>query len=186
MSRRALGCSLLLVATVSCVSAADWDMDPTASRLEFVASFQQAAAPGEFREFTTRLRFDPDNLDAAQLDVAIKVTSADMYSTEINDAIRSPVWFDFDGFAIAEFSATSFERTDASHFVAHGSLHLKGFEQAVDVPFAWQQAGDKATMAGEFTVARATFGIGTGEWAATDIIGPDVKVKFTVTLRKGA
>jgi hypothetical protein len=40
-------------------------------------------------------------------------------------------------------------------------------------------------MEGEFTVKRGAFGIGTGEWAASDVIGADVKVKFRVTLRKG-
>ncbi len=186
MNLHSLACVMLLAGTVTSASAADWNMVPAASRLEFVASFQQAAAPGEFKEFATQLRFDPDNPAMAQLDVTINVTSADMYSSEINDAIKSPVWFDFAGFATAEFHTTRIERSDASHFVAHGNLHLKGFEQALDVPFFWQQAGEQATMVGEFTVARARFGIGTGDWVATDIIGPDVKVIFTVTLRKGA
>jgi hypothetical protein len=41
-------------------------------------------------------------------------------------------------------------------------------------------------MEGEFTVKRAAFGIGTGEWTATNVIGPDVKVKFRVRLRKAS
>ena len=38
-------------------------------------------------------------------------------------------------------------------------------------------------MQGEFVVKRALFGIGTGEWAANNVIGPDVTIKFRVRLR---
>jgi len=59
-------------------------------------------------------------------------------------------------------------------------------QQVVEVPFTWTPAVDGASMEGEFTVKRGLFGIGTGEWAATDVIGPDVTVKFRVRLRKAA
>jgi polyisoprenoid-binding protein YceI len=39
-------------------------------------------------------------------------------------------------------------------------------------------------MEGEFTVQRSAFGIGTGEWVATNVIGADVKVKFNLRMRK--
>jgi polyisoprenoid-binding protein YceI len=39
-------------------------------------------------------------------------------------------------------------------------------------------------MDGELTVQRKDFNIGTGEWIATNVIGPDVKIKFRVRLRK--
>ena len=184
MKLRGLIYSVVLSCAAPCAAAVDWTMDPATSRLEFVASFQQAAAPGEFKEFDMRLRFDADQVSDSRLDVTIKVTSADMFSAEINDAIKTSTWFDFPGFPLSEYHAIAIERVDAVHFVAHGSLNLKGVAHALDVPFVWQQAGDKATMTGEFTVGRAIFGIGTGEWTATDIIGADVKVKFKVVLQK--
>jgi len=39
-------------------------------------------------------------------------------------------------------------------------------------------------MEGELTVRRADFGIGTGEWARTDVIGAEVRLRFKVRLRK--
>ena len=57
-------------------------------------------------------------------------------------------------------------------------------QQPVDVPFAWTETGDAARMEGEFIVKRGAFGIGTGEWAATNVMGADVKIKFSVRLRK--
>ncbi|MBS0344742.1 MAG: YceI family protein, partial [Proteobacteria bacterium] len=39
---------------------------------------------------------------------------------------------------------------------------------------------------GTFVVKRGAFGIGTGEWTATNVIGADVNVAFKVRLRKAA
>jgi polyisoprenoid-binding protein YceI len=65
-------------------------------------------------------------------------------------------------------------------------LTLKGVQQPVEVPFKWNEAADGVTMQGEFTVKRSPFGIGTGEWTATDVIGPEVAVKFRLRLRKAS
>jgi len=159
-------------------------MDAAGSRLEFAATFEKAPAPGVFKEFDTRLRFEPEKPADSRLDVTIKVASADMANADINKAIAGPEWFDFARHPRSVFQATDIRRTDASHFVARGTLSLKGLQRPVEVPFTWKATAESATMEGEFNVPRAAFGIGTGEWVATNVIGPDVKVKFRVRLRK--
>jgi polyisoprenoid-binding protein YceI len=177
-------CALLLAGALVPARAADWTMDAPASRLEFAATFEKAPAPGVFKEFDARLHFEPAKPAGGTLDVAIKVASADMSSADVNKAIRGPEWFDFAKFPQAEFHAGDIRRVEAGRYVARGTLLLKGVRQPVEVPFTWASAPDGAIMEGEFTVKRAIFGIGTGEWAATDVIGADVKVKFRVRLRK--
>jgi polyisoprenoid-binding protein YceI len=177
-------CTLLLACALAPARAADWTMDAPASRLEFAATFEKAPAPGVFKEFDARLRFDPEKPAGGTLDVAIKVASADMSSADVNKAIAGPEWFDFAKFPQAEFHASDIRRVDAGRYVARGTLSLKGARQPVEVPFTWAGVPGGATMEGEFTVKRAAFGIGTGEWTATDVIGADVKVKFRVRLRK--
>jgi polyisoprenoid-binding protein YceI len=168
--------------------AADWKMDTGASRLEFAASFEKAPAPGVFKEFEVRLTFDPVTTAGNQLDVTIKLISADMASADINKAIAGAEWFDYARHQQAQFHSTDIQPLSASatshRYVARGMLSLKGAQQEVDVPFTWTAVGEGATMEGQFTVKRAAFGIGTGEWLATDVIGPDVVVKFSVRLRK--
>jgi polyisoprenoid-binding protein YceI len=111
-----------------------------------------------------------------------------MASADINKAIAGIEWFDFVRHQQAEFRATDIRRLPTSpqpnRYVARGTLALKGVSQAVEVPFSWSPAAEGGTMEGEFSVRRGPFGIGTGEWVATDVIGPDVKVKFRVRLRK--
>jgi polyisoprenoid-binding protein YceI len=114
------------------------------------------------------------------------VKSADMNSADVNRAIAGVEWFDFARFPRAEFAATDIRRIDTGRYSAQGMLSLKGVRQPVDVPFSWAETGDTARMEGEFVVRRAAFGIGTGEWAATRVIGADVKIRFHVRLRKSA
>jgi polyisoprenoid-binding protein YceI len=175
---------LLLAGALQPAQAADWRMDPAGSKLEFIATFEKTAAPGVFKEFDARLRFDPDQPAGSSLEVTVKVTSADMNIADVNKEIRGKEWFDYAGFPQAEFRSTDLRRTEGNHYVAHGTLSLKGVKQPVEVPFTWTGSADGATMEGELTVKRGAFGIGTGEWAASNVIGADVKVKFRVKLRK--
>jgi len=183
--RAALLAGVLLSAAAAPARAADWTMDAAASRLEFTATFERTAAPGVFRQFDTRLRFDADRPAAGSLEVTIDVKSADMNSADVNKAIAGPQWFDFARFPQAQFQSQDIRRVDAARYLARGTLSLKGVQQPVEVPFTWNQGADGARMQGELLVKRAAFGIGTGEWAATNVIGPDVKIRFDVRLRKG-
>lgn len=182
-----------LLAVLACSApgfalAAEWKMDPANSRLEFAATFEKTPAPGLFKEFDTRLDFDPAKPAGGRLDVTIRVASADMASADINKAIAGAEWFDFARHQQAEFHSTDIRQTPAQtgSYVARGVLTLKGVQQPVEVPFRWSEASDGVTMQGEFTVKRSPFGIGTGEWTATDVIGPEVAVKFRVRLRKAS
>lgn len=179
-----LAAALLAICAADPVRAADWKMDAATSRLEFAATFERTAAPGVFREFDTRLHFDADKPAEGRLDVTIAVQSADMSNGDVNKAISGAEWFDFARFPRAEFHATEIRRTAAGRYLARGMLNLKGVRQAVDVPFAWSETVDAAKMDGEFSVKRGPFGIGTGEWASTGVIGADVTIRFSVRLRK--
>jgi polyisoprenoid-binding protein YceI len=177
-------CGLVLAGALNPAQGADWKMDPAGSKLEFIATFEKTAAPGVFKEFDARLRFDAEKPAGGSLDVTIKVTSADMSIADVNKEIRGKDWFDYAGFPQAEFRSTDLRRKEGNHYVARGTLSLKGVKQPVEVPFTWTGSTDGATMEGELTLKRGAFGIGSGEWAASNVIGADVKVKFKVKLRK--
>ena len=184
MIARTLLAALLAAALIHPAAAAEWKMDAAGSRLEFAATFEKTPAPGVFKQFDTRLAFDGDAPAGGKLDVTIRVSSADMASADINKAIAGPEWFDFARHPQAAFQSSEIRRVDGNRYLARGTLTLKGAQRPVEVPFTWSAAGDAATLEGEFTVQRGPFNIGTGEWVTTNVIGPDVKVKFRVRLRK--
>jgi len=166
----------------TCAYAGDWRSDASASRLDFVATFERAPAPGRFKAFDARLRLDPDRLQDSRLEVTIDVGSADMSNGDVNRAIRGAEWFDATRFPQSRFRSTQLVRSGPGRYVASGTLELKGVQRPVDVPFEWSESGGAATMSGELVLPRAAFAIGTGEWARTDVIGPDVVVRFRLRL----
>jgi polyisoprenoid-binding protein YceI len=184
MSRRALAIAVLAGLCTMRAAAADWTMLAADSRLEFVASYEGAAAPGRFRDFDARIRFDPAHVADSSIDVTIATAGADMQSADINAAIAGVDWFDTAHFPHAEFHASAVRADGPGRYVASGMLRLKGAAQPVDVPFTWTGSDATAAMRGELVVPRARFGIGSGEWAKTDVIGPDVTVKFSLALKR--
>lgn len=186
MTRLARLALLLACAALSPAFAAEWKMDPAASRLDFAATFEKTPAPGVFKDFEVRLDFDPERPAEGRLEVRIGIASADMANADINKAIAGAEWFDAARHPQAEFRAAEIRRVQGNSYLARGTLRLKGVPQAVEVPFTWTSAADGVSMQGGFTVKRLPFGIGTGEWTATDVIGPDVTISFRVRLRKAS
>lgn len=174
--------SVLWLACAGTAAAAEWRMDPTASRLSFQVSYQGESAPGNFGAFSTRLRFDPAHPAGSTLNVTVKMTSIDMGSADLNEAIRGTEWLGLGKYAEAEFASADIKRVAADRYVADGTLRLKGMQRPVQVPFTWMRDGDAVRMKGELTLDRTAFGIGTGEWAAADPIAHAVKVQFNVRL----
>jgi len=180
--RRAL--FVLSLFAVSTVGAAEWKMLPQGSRLGFFITYAGQEAPGLFHRFATELQFDPSAPAGGRLVVTVTVPSADLDSEDINAAIAGPEWFDFERFAEARFVSESIVGAGDGHFIATGPLRLKGIERVIEVPFSWSEAGGLAHMRGELTLQRTAFGIGTGEWAGSDVIGRKVRVRFDVALQR--
>lgn len=175
---------LLLVCAASITYAADWRLDLAGSKLEYTATLEKARASGIFKEFEMRAHFDETQLAESRADVTVVMASAEMIDAEVNKAIRGRDWFDSARFPKAEFHTSDVRRVGGNSYLARGALIIKGVEQQVEVPFVWTNEADTATITGELIVKRAAFRIGLGEWESTDVVGPDVTVKFRVRLRR--
>ena len=173
-----------LLLHVSAASAADWILVPAASQLEFIATYQNQQILGVFRRFDVHVALNPGTPSSNRLDVSVFLESADMNSADINRTIAKPEWFHAARFPSAKFESAEITADGKNHYLAKGTLSLKGMQRKITVPFFWREAGQSASMNGELVLNRADFGIGTGEWAAGDPIGLDVKVRFSVKLGK--
>lgn len=173
---------VLLGAGAACF-AADWRLEPQASRIEFRSYYQGQPAPGRFREFDARIVFDPAQPEDGRVQLSVALASFDMGSREIEEAVRAPEWLDLARFTRARFISADIRRQAPGRYLAHGILRLKGMKHALAVPFQWQAAGDGARMTGEFALDRTAFDVGSGEWANGDIIGTRIDVLFDLRLR---
>jgi polyisoprenoid-binding protein YceI len=161
----------------------DWRIDPVHTRIAFAvdhAGFSKAL--GTFSGAAGTLRFDPDDLAGASLEVSIPVASLELGDARWNRASLARNLLDAAGHPLASFVSTRIEALDGNRAVVHGLLTLRGQsrEVALDVvvnavkrhpmpPFR-RTAGFSATT----TLRRSDFGIDA--WKS--VIGDEIELRI--------
>jgi polyisoprenoid-binding protein YceI len=162
-----------------------YTLDPAKSTLEF--QFTQAGAQnkGKFTRFAVTLDFSPDNLAGSKLDVVVEASSLDTGDKERDDTLKSADLLSVAKFPQARFTSTQIAKT-ANGYDAVGKLTLRGVSRDIHVPFAFRTADEQGKPAGyllgKTTIKRLDFGVGQGDWKATDQIGNDVSVSYSLRL----
>jgi cytochrome b561 len=166
-------------------SSVHYVLDQAKSTLEF--TFMQAGAQnkGRFTRFPVSFDFAPGALAGSRLEVTVEIGSLDSGDKERDDTLRGTDLFAVEKFPQAHFSASQFVRT-ASGFEALGKLTLRGVTRDARVPFTFRTADEHGVavgyMSGKTSIRRLDFGVGQGDWRATDQVGNDVGVAFALRL----
>jgi polyisoprenoid-binding protein YceI len=164
-------------------------LDQSKSTLEF--TFMQAGAQnkGKFTRFPVSFDFAPGDLAGSRLEVTVEIGSLDTGDKERDDTLRSADLFAVAKFPQAHFAASQFVRT-ASGFEALGKLTIRGVTRDARVPFTFRTADEHGVaagyMSGKTSVRRLDFGVGQGDWTATDQVGNEVGVSFALRLTAAA
>ncbi len=151
------------------------------SSLGFSTTWGGQDISGRFDRFTADILFGSQALDQSRVSVSIDLASAVTGDAQRDQSLPGPDWLDTATHPMATFVATRFEKVGDDRFIARGKLTLRGVTQAVNLPFRLKIDGDKATMSGVTTLDRTAFGVGQGEWQATDQIPASVKVSIKLT-----
>jgi polyisoprenoid-binding protein YceI len=162
-----------------------WKVAPGSS-LNFQTSWSGDAVQGRFNSWKADILFGPDALDRSKVTVTIDMTSAKTGDDQRDASLPAVDWFDAATHPKAVFTATKFEKAGADHFIAHGTLDLRGVKKPVDLPFKLKIVGDKAQMSGETSLDRTLFGVGQGEFTATDQVPAKVTVRVQLNAQTTA
>ncbi len=162
------------------VGATPWKV-AAGSKLTFATSWGGDAIEGRFDKWHADVVFGPEALDTSKVTVSIDMTSAKTGDEQRDASLPSGDWFDSAAHPKAIFTATKFAKTGADRYVAHGSLSLRGVTKPLDLPFKLTITGDKAKVSGEASLDRTVFGVGQGEFTATDQIPAKVSVRVELT-----
>lgn len=180
-----LGCGLAPARAADAPAVTHYVLDPAKSALEF--NFSQAGAQnkGKFKQFAVAFDFSPDNLAASKLEVTIGTGSLDTGDQERDDTLRSADLFAVTKFKQARFSASQILKT-AAGYEAVGTLTIRDVTRDARVPFAFRTASEGGAnvgyMSGKTSLRRLDYGVGQGDWQATDQVGNDVVVSFSLRL----
>ena len=172
-------------AAAATAGATHYVLDPAKSTLEFTFTQAGAQNKGGFRHFTTVLDWSSDDPAASHLEVTVEMASVDTGDQERDDTLRDADLFAVKKFAQARFSATQIVKT-ASGYEAVGKLTIRDITRDMRVPFSLRTAPEQgqnvAYMTGKTSLKRLDFGVGQGDWKATDQVGNEVAVAFALRL----
>ena len=162
-------------------------LDPARSTLQF--TFLQAGAQntGRFPRFAVALDFPGADPAGGRLEVTVEVAALDTGDKDRDDTLKSEELFAVKKYPQAHFSAAQIVKT-AAGYEAAGQLTIRGVTRDARVPFTFREATEGGAtigyMTGRTLVRRLDYGVGQGEWQATDQAGNDVTVSFNLRLRR--
>jgi len=164
-------------------------LDAAKSSLAF--TFLQAGAQnsGRFPRFAVTLDFPGADPAGGRLEVTVEVAALDTGDKDRDDTLKSDDLFAVKKFPQAHFSAAQIVRS-AAGYEAVGKLTIRGVTRDARVPFTFREATEGGAtvgyMSGKTVVRRLDYGVGQGDWKATDQAGNDVTVSFTLRLTRAA
>ena len=176
--------------TASATPAASrvWRVDQRASSIGFGYSYIEGSDStpftGRFGSWTADIRFDPNDLAHASIVARINVASAHTGVEAHDGALPSPGWLNAAANPTAEFRSTHVTLASPGHYVAHGTLSLKGQSRPLNLPFTLTINGAHASAQGEVRLTRHDFGIGD-PGNGDENISPQVTVTVRIEANRG-
>jgi len=168
-------------------AASRYTLDPAKSSLEFTFLQAGAKSTGRFPRFTVTLDLAGADPAGGRLEVTVDVKALDTGDKDRDDTLRSDDLFAVAKFPQAHFLATKIVKT-AGGYEAEGALSIRGVTRDTKVPFTFREATEGGVavgyLAGKTVVRRLDFGVGQGDWKATDQAGNEVTVSFTLRLTR--
>ena len=143
-----------------------YDLDRTASAVDFTiyaSKIFKFKREGQFKEFTGRLTFDPDNPVGTQVDLTVYTSSVDIHNDEHNQLLKSGAFFDADRFPTLHFASSSTDMKPDGTFAVTGDLTIRGITQRVTIPVTLKlpETGgpSSAFFESTFEIDRTAFGL---------------------------
>jgi polyisoprenoid-binding protein YceI len=106
--------------------------------------------------------------------------------------LRSDSWFEVERYPTMTFRSTSFQPLSDTEFVAAGELTIKDTTSEIELPITVlgvmdvpenrrERLGEQvASFQAATVIDRRDFGVGTGSWTETTVVGADVEIEITI------
>jgi polyisoprenoid-binding protein YceI len=186
MIRRFVVLAALLAFAPSLASAAPatWIVDRATSHLTFSSSVNGQAFTGAFQRWDAAIHFDPKDLAHSDVAATIDITSAGTGSGDRDTELPGQDWFWTSHFPRAAFVAHGFQPAGPGRYLAAGVLTIRGVAKPLTLPFSLVITGPAAKMSAQVVLNRLAFGVGQGEWQATDTVPAGVTVHIDLTAHR--
>lgn len=163
------------------------DLDPAATKVQFIGSKVTGKHEGNFEKVTGWIALDGDKVETGKAYVEIDMATFKLADggDKLAEHLKSADFFDVATNPTATFTTTEIKAggdKGATHTVT-GNLKLRGTEKSISFPATIAAAGDKVTVKAEFAINRKDFNI-VYAGKADDLIRDDVVIKLDLAVAK--
>lgn len=165
-------------------AATGWVVDKEKSLLSIQIIQMGKPVAGQFNDWTAAVKFDPQNLDDASIQVEVDVASIALGG--VSEEAKGPNFLNASEHRIARLVSESFTSTADGAYQMHGHLTLAGKKQPVVLPFTLKIENNRAYVEAEVELERLKFGIGEKGFTEDSQLGFGVLVKVTLEAEKAS
>lgn len=190
------GFTLLITAfgtfTANAQSPISWKLDKSHTSVNFSITHFFSEVTGNFKIFEGNFNFDPSNLQDSKADFSVSVKSISTDDSQRDKHLQSADFFDAKSFPLMTFKSTKIEKKSDKEYLVYGKLTIKDKTKDVMLPMRITGEMEHPMMKGtiilglviDTTINRNEFGVGTGSWATTMVVGDEVKIHIPIELNR--
>ena len=173
------------------LAAGTWTVDPTHSRVGFVARHMMVSkVRGSFSDYTAEITIADDPLQSS-LRAEVQMASIDSGNADRDGHLRTNDFFDIEHFPTMTLVATNFE-PNGEDFTMTADLTIRGVTRSVDFDLAFEGSGTdpwggtRAGFTASTTINRKDFGMEYNAALETGgvLIGEKVQIELDIQLVK--
>ena len=174
---------LLLSFTTIDANAPTWNIDNNHTSISFEVTHFFTPVAGSFKDFDGALNFDPENLAGSSADFTVQIASVETDNDKRNGHLQSEDFFNAKKYPEMKFVSSSFTK-NGEEYTMNGNLTIRDITRKISIPIKVLGIGEHPMKKGklitamrtDFTLNRNDYGVGSGSWAATAVVGDEVKV----------
>ncbi|HWL41731.1 MAG TPA: YceI family protein [Ilumatobacter sp.] len=173
------------------IPAGTWNVDPTHSRVGFVARHMMVSkVRGSFADYTADVVI-ADNLLESSVSAVVQVGSVDTGNADRDGHLRTNDFFDVENYPTLSFRSTSII-ADGDDYQLHGELTIKGITKPVEFDLEFEGlgadpwGGTRAGFEAKAVVDRTDFGVEFNAALETGgvLLGDKVTIELDIQLVK--
>lgn len=167
-----------------------WQIDKSHSAINFTINHFFTPVDGSFDDYTADVKFDPADLENSSIDVEIQVASVNTRNERRDGHLKTDDFFNAANYPSIKFVSNRITAEGDNNFIAHGQITIRDVSKEFSLPFEllgvmdhpMRENSKVAGIVASAVLMRNDFGVGTGDWRATAVVGNKVNIRLNLEL----
>jgi polyisoprenoid-binding protein YceI len=142
---------------------------------------------GKFTDYDLAVVYDETDITRSSINATIRVSSIDTGLADRDKDLRGAGFFDVEKYPTITFLSHSIAKKDDTHFVAHGTLTMKGVAKEIDLPISlsgqFENPVTKKMIFGfhaSMQLNRRDYGITWEHQALATFVGDEIEIAIDI------